>query len=53
MLYNVEFPDRAVKQYSANVIANNMYSKVDQYGFYQTLLKSIIDYSKDGHVVTK
>ncbi len=27
MLYNVEFTDGVVKQYSANIFAENMYSK--------------------------
>ena len=36
MLYDVEFPDGAIKQYYANVIAKNMYLQVDQYGFSQT-----------------
>ena len=53
MLYGVELPEISVKQYSANVIANNMYLQVDQDGFSQTLLESIIYYSKDGHAVTK
>ena len=33
MLYNVELPDGYVKKYSANIIANKMYSQVGQDGF--------------------
>ena len=53
MLYNVEFLDGSVKQYSANVIAKNIISQVDQDEFSQMLIRSIIDYSKDGCAVTK
>ena len=52
MLYNIEFPYGAVKQSSVKVIARNIYSQVDQDVFSQTLPKSIIYYSKDGHSVT-
>jgi hypothetical protein len=53
IIYDVEFPDGVVKQYAANTIAENMYSQVDHEGHSQSLLKSIIDYKKDGHAVTK
>ena len=33
ILYDVEFPDGAVKQYAANTIAQNMYSQVDEDGY--------------------
>ena len=39
MLYDVELPDGAVKKYYANIIANNMYSQVDQDKFYQILIE--------------
>ena len=52
ILYDVEFPDGAVKQYAANTIAQNMYSQVDEDGYSTALLESIVDYSKDGHAVT-
>jgi len=48
MLYDVEFADGAVKQYTANIIAKNMYSQVDSEGRQYNILDSIIDYSKDG-----
>ena len=53
IIYDVEFPDGVVKQYAANTIAENMYSQVDHEGHSQSLLKSIIDYKKDGHAVAK
>ena len=39
MLYDAELFDVSIKQYSANFIANNMYSQFYQGGFYQTLLE--------------
>ena len=44
--YDVEFPDGAVKEYSANVIAENMYAQVDADGYTHTMLDSILDYKK-------
>ena len=53
-LYEVEFPDGAVKQYAANIITTeNMYAQVDANGQTHTLLESIIDFEKDGHALTK
>ena len=31
-IYNVEFPDGEIKEYAANVIAENLYSQVDIHG---------------------
>ena len=50
MLYEVEFPDGQVKEYAANVIAENMSAQVDDDGFSTTTLKAIIDYKKDESV---
>ena len=33
VIYDVEFPDREIKQYSANIIAQNMYEQVDAEGY--------------------
>ena len=46
-LYNVKFPDGQVKEYSANVLAENMLTRADRDGFSAILLESIIDYKKD------
>ena len=51
MVYNVEFPDGMIKEYSANVIAENMYAQVDSEGFQYNLLESIIDYATDDSAV--
>ena len=45
-LYDVMFPDGAVCKYAANIIAENMYSKVDSNVHNTLLLMEITDYSK-------
>ena len=52
-MYDVEFPDGAVKQYAANTIAENMYTQLDEDGYSQSILDSIIDYKTDGKAITK
>ena len=49
--YNVEFPDGTVNEYSANVIAENMWAQCDSEGNQHLLLDAIIDYREDGHAV--
>ena len=51
LLYDVEFPDGQVKEYSANLIAENMLTRVDSDGFSITLLEAITDYHKDNTAV--
>ena len=53
MVYDVEFPDGEIKEYSANIIAKNMYAQVDANGHYHTLLDSIVDYHKLDNAVDK
>ena len=43
IIYNVELTDSTVKQYSANVIAENMYIQVDYYGHSTIILDVIVD----------
>ena len=50
MVYDVEFPDGAVKEYSANIIAENMLTQVDSDGFTMTMMEGIIDHKKDTDV---
>jgi len=45
--YEVEFPDGQVAEYSANVIAENMYSQCDAEGRQYLLLDEIVDWRKD------
>ena len=37
-VYDVMFPDGAVSQYAANIIADNMYSRIDFSGHHTLLL---------------
>ena len=41
-IYDVIFPDGAVRQYLANSIAENMYSQVDQEGNTMALLDTLL-----------
>ena len=47
LVYDVEFPDGEVKEYSVNVIAENLLSQIDDEGFSQTVFDSILGYKKD------
>jgi hypothetical protein len=47
IIYEVEFPDGQVKEYSANTIAENMLTQVDSDGFTLTMMEGIVDYQKD------
>ena len=50
MVYEVEFSDGNIREYSANVIAENLLSQVDDDGFTTLLLKGIVDHKKDPEV---
>ena len=47
VLYDIEFPDGQVREYAANVIAENMLTQVDSEGFTLTMMKGIVDYKMD------
>jgi hypothetical protein len=47
IVYEVDFPDGQVMEYSANVIAENMLTQVDSDGFSTSLMDAIVDYRKD------
>ena len=49
--YEVEFPDRQVTEYAANVIAENMWSQCDIESNQMLLMQAIMDYKTDGHAV--
>jgi hypothetical protein len=51
--YDVEFSDHIVKQFGANVIAQNLYSQVDKSGRSQRLLANILDSQRDHTAVSK
>ena len=47
IIYDVELPDGQLKEYAANVIAENMLTQVDSDGYSTTMMKGIVDFSKD------
>ena len=51
--YVVQFPDGAEAEYSANVIAENMYAQCDLEGTRHLLLKSIVDHTKTESAIDK
>ena len=53
LVYYVEFPDSEVKEYAANIIAENMLAQVDEQGYYHTILDIIIDYKKDSSALER
>ena len=53
LIYEVQFPDGSVREYGANVIAENIYSQVDEHGYRQQTLDSIVEHTKDGRAVPK
>ena len=52
LVYDVEFPDGVVKQYAANVIAENVLSQVDSSGFHTQALESIAMHEQLGNALT-
>eukprot|EP00934_Nitzschia_sp_Nitz4_P001810 Nitzschia sp. Nitz4//scaffold191_size41780//52//5493//NITZ4_007461-RA/size41780-processed-gene-0.69-mRNA-1//1//CDS//3329540163//1810//frame0 len=51
--YEVEFPDGQTAEYSANTLAENMWSQCDLDGRQHVLLKEIVDHKKDVAVALK
>ena len=51
LVYDVEFPDGEVKEYSANIIAENLLSQVDDEGFTLTVFDSILEHTKDDNAI--
>ena len=47
IVYDVMFPDGSVSKYSANLIAENLYSQVDEEGHHYQLLDHISNHRKD------
>jgi len=53
-VYDVIFPDGSVQAYGANIIAENLYSQVDEDGHRYQLLEMIVDrHTTNGHAVDK
>ena len=53
LLYDVQFPDGTIKEYAANIIAENMFSQVDADGYSHTILEAIVDHKKDDEAVDR
>jgi hypothetical protein len=49
--YEIESPDRHSDQYTANVIAENMYAQCYIEGRQYNLMEGIVDNKNDGHTV--
>ena len=49
--YNVKFPDGHVEEFTANVIAESVYSQVDRKGRQYLLMDEITDHKSDGKAV--
>jgi hypothetical protein len=50
--YEVQFPDGHVEELTANVIAESMFSQVDDEGHHFQLMKEITDHKSDGRAIT-
>ena len=53
MLYGVQFTDGEIKEYSANLIDNNMQEKVNAEDHVWNMKKVILDYKKDAYAIEK
>jgi hypothetical protein len=51
LVYECEFNDGTIKEYSANVIASNIYEEGDADGFSSSMLYQIIDHKSSGEAV--
>jgi hypothetical protein len=47
IMYEVKFPDGELKEYTANILEENMRSQADDEGHNILLMKDIVDYKKD------
>ena len=47
LVYECEFDNGTIREYSANMIAENMLTQVDEDGFSITLMEGIVDHRKD------
>jgi hypothetical protein len=50
-IYQVEFPDGYTREFSTNVIAQNLYSQLDNKGNQFLLLDEIIDHEKTANAI--
>ena len=52
-IYKVEFDNGSTEACSANIIAEHIYSQVDEEGYTQHMLNEIVDHKKDSTAVSK
>ncbi len=50
-LCQVQFPEGQVEEFSTNIIAQNLYSQIDNEGHHFILLDKILDYGKDDDAI--
>ena len=50
-MYQVEFPDGQLGEYSANIIVENMYAQCDGMGNQQLLMDAIDDHKSDDKTI--
>ena len=50
MIYDLEFPDGAVKEYSATIIVENMLTQVDSDDFTMMMMAGIIETTRSTHM---
>ena len=53
ILYDVDFPDGAVKPYSANKIAENIRNQVDEDGYHNQIINTILEHSNNSQSLYK
>jgi hypothetical protein len=51
--HEIDLPDGHSDEYTANVIAENMYTQCDAEGNQCNLTESIIDHKTDGHAIDR
>lgn len=51
IIYDVEFPDGEIKEFAANILAENMLTQVDSEGHSIRLMENIVDWKKDATAV--
>ena len=52
-IYELQFPDGRIEEYSVNVIAENLFNMADDDGWDTGLLEEIIDFRKDDNIAVK
>jgi hypothetical protein len=52
VVYDVEFSDGTIREYSSNLIAQNMIAQINEDGFSKTLMEGIVDFRREGAALT-